>query len=344
MKNSKWKKLKTKAVFLNLLSLIILSMTFSCFLGEPKLSPAYDFVKKGDALLEQGDLDEAISMYHKALEYDPEFGAAYLGLGRVWLKKDTPIRARLFLHKAIQLDKELTAVYGYLGDIYYDQGEFERAIEYYRKCKPTDPIYIDARYKIGNHYLEHGEFEKAEKEFRLVLENTEHWGAYWGLGRIFREKGDLEKANEMLMSAYKLRKDPNICFDLGLILAELDRPETAYLLLKIFTNANGNKADKEIIDVIEELENEYIGKPNTSDGNKLMVDYNLKCGEKLEVSIYNLDGSKVRMIFKGYLSRGNYKWDWDGKNDSGNSVPYGIYLANIDGESFIYTTKVQYMN
>ena len=54
---------------------------------------------------------------------------------------------------------------------------------------------------------------------------------------------------------------------------------------------------------------------------------------QLAVRIFSLGGQRVRTLFTGARSSGSFAWEWDGRDDSGNSVPVGIYLAQVTAEA-----------
>lgn len=55
---------------------------------------------------------------------------------------------------------------------------------------------------------------------------------------------------------------------------------------------------------------------------------------KVEVSIFNILGQKVKTIKIGKLAAGYHSFNWDGKDESGNYLPSGIYYLQLIGENF----------
>ena len=51
---------------------------------------------------------------------------------------------------------------------------------------------------------------------------------------------------------------------------------------------------------------------------------------QLTVRVFSLGGQRVRTLFAGARGSGSFVWEWDGRDDSGNPVPVGIYLAEVD--------------
>lgn len=44
------------------------------------------------------------------------------------------------------------------------------------------------------------------------------------------------------------------------------------------------------------------------------------------VEIYNIIGEKVKQIFNGYLSSGEHRFTWNGKNEANEILPSGNYI------------------
>lgn len=55
--------------------------------------------------------------------------------------------------------------------------------------------------------------------------------------------------------------------------------------------------------------------------------------QQVELTVYNVLGSKVRTLFRGFLDNGSYRFRWDGSNDQQQMVSSGIYLyqLKVDG-------------
>lgn len=54
---------------------------------------------------------------------------------------------------------------------------------------------------------------------------------------------------------------------------------------------------------------------------------------QLTVRIFSLGGQRVRTLFAGARGSGSFVWEWDGRDDSGNPVPVGIYLAEVTADA-----------
>ena len=60
------------------------------------------------------------------------------------------------------------------------------------------------------------------------------------------------------------------------------------------------------------------------------ISFTLNEPGKVNLAVYNLAGQKVREIAAGNYSEGGHTAVWDGKDDSGNAVSSGVYLARME--------------
>ena len=54
----------------------------------------------------------------------------------------------------------------------------------------------------------------------------------------------------------------------------------------------------------------------------------VEAGE-VELSVYNLMGQRVTVLFSGFAQAGSHVLAWDGRDDSGNSVASGVYAYRL---------------
>ena len=58
---------------------------------------------------------------------------------------------------------------------------------------------------------------------------------------------------------------------------------------------------------------------------------------KVELSIYNIKGQKIKTLTQNKFTKGNHLVIWNGFNESGDSVSSGVYLykLNVNGKTEI---------
>jgi hypothetical protein len=66
--------------------------------------------------------------------------------------------------------------------------------------------------------------------------------------------------------------------------------------------------------------------PNPSTG-QVMIRYSLPKPTVVTIEVFNAAGGLVRRIAEGTQQAGQHAMDWDGRDQGGNDLPSGIYLA-----------------
>lgn len=72
--------------------------------------------------------------------------------------------------------------------------------------------------------------------------------------------------------------------------------------------------------------------PNPSTG-ATTVQYTLATRSRVNLSLYNAGGQRVRVLDSGIREPGNYYVDWDGSNDRGEIALPGVYFARLETET-----------
>jgi N-acetylneuraminic acid mutarotase len=68
--------------------------------------------------------------------------------------------------------------------------------------------------------------------------------------------------------------------------------------------------------------------PNPFD-TETTIKYNIPNSSNVKISIYNFLGEKVKLLENSFQNAGSYEIRWNGKDDSGNSLPEGIYILEL---------------
>jgi len=109
----------------------------------------------------RNSIDRASAMYRKALEYDPEFAQAYVGIAQVFWRKhywetflsESFLDSVLILvNKALSIDDQLAEAYTIKGNYYFEKGLPEMAITEYDKALKYNPNDCVAYFEKGNAY------------------------------------------------------------------------------------------------------------------------------------------------------------------------------------------------
>ena len=68
---------------------------------------------------------------------------------------------------------------------------------------------------------------------------------------------------------------------------------------------------------------------------KTSIEIDLLDDSEIEITIYSLDGTEVTKLYKGFLTKGQHKFDFDGEG-----LPSGIYLFKVETPGFTQTKKM----
>lgn len=194
-------------------------------LAHFQLGYAYTGMKKNE---------EAKKEYEKAIELDPEMGAAYLNLGLTLLDTDAAGAVEP-LEKAVELKPDEPRPKFLLGWAYERTGKLPQAVEQYRVAEKLDAKNFNISFALARTLLAMNRPAEAEPEFRAAIAlRADSAPAHLGLAQSLLAEKKLDAA-ETELAAY-LAAQPNdtdmridhasVLEDLGKydeVIAELDK-------------------------------------------------------------------------------------------------------------------------
>ena len=111
---------------------------------------------------------QAIAVYQKVLEIDPQHAAAHINLGTLHYNRQDYLSAEEHYRRALEIDARYALAHFDLGNVLDETGRVSEAIQTYLTAIQLAPTYADAHYNLALAY------EKV-KEPRKALR---HWQAY----------------------------------------------------------------------------------------------------------------------------------------------------------------------
>jgi len=227
-------------------------------LPTPTLTPTPDpaaFIEEAESRFWQSDLEGAVALYQKALEVQPDYVPAYVGLSwmeswrsaenseavleyaqkavevapddamaqatlaRAYLMRDEAAKALEAAEKAVALDPQSAYVQSALTQAYLLDSRYDEAQKAAETAYTLDPESLDARYALAGFYRETSDFARA----RVIYEQTvalkpEFFGTYKLLGRFWLLRERYDEAEAALNKALELLPQD---FDSMLSLAEV---------------------------------------------------------------------------------------------------------------------------
>ena len=134
----------------------------STFAADPTATEHY---KKGNTFMQQGELDQAINEFKKAISIDHNFDDAYYNLGYVYHMKAAKKNGT-----SIQ-DIGTRDPYAYYRGIVWKLGteELNLAVKEFKEVLRLQPKAADAHLKLGMVYGNKGDFDSAISEYRETI-------------------------------------------------------------------------------------------------------------------------------------------------------------------------------
>jgi tetratricopeptide (TPR) repeat protein len=136
---------------------------------------------RGIALEEEPSTQtEAITIYEKVLELEPEHAAAHINLGTIFYNRQDYIKAELHYRAAIEADPRYALAYFDLGNVLDETGRVPDAIKAYSAALVLAPTYGDAHYNLALAYEKMKQPRAALKHWRAYvrLDSTGPWSVH----------------------------------------------------------------------------------------------------------------------------------------------------------------------
>jgi tetratricopeptide (TPR) repeat protein len=225
------------------------------------LNPAWSrgHLNRGMVFFRKGDYDEAKKEFLAELELNPYEEQAYNNLSAIYLEQEQYDRAEQTAKRAIGLKSYSPNPYMNLALAYSKTGKSDEAKEVLMQGISNIPGFVDAELLLGEIYLTQGGFDSAEAWFERVIHPsslhrdvvydlqaltssgdsydanrlTTQAKAYFNLGTIYMQQGDVEQAEVHLRRAISLKDDfAEALANLGILLDHTGRGREGIPLLE----------------------------------------------------------------------------------------------------------------
>jgi len=136
---------------------------------------------RGIALEEEPSTQtEAIEVYQKVLELEPQHAAAHINVGTIFYNRQEFAQAEHHYRAAIEADPRYALAYFDLGNVLDETGRVPEAIKAYSTALMLAPTYGDAHYNLALAYEKIKQPRKALKHWRsyVRLDSTGPWSVH----------------------------------------------------------------------------------------------------------------------------------------------------------------------
>jgi tetratricopeptide (TPR) repeat protein len=149
----------------------------------------------GLALAADGQVDEAIVEYRKALEIEPGFGGARSNLGVALMDKGSTEAAIAEFRRALEIAPGDAEIHNNMGMALRRGGRLEEALAQYTQALDIRPDDFGANFNLGNALLQAGRVDEAITRYGRALEvSPDNVDAHINLGNAFRRTGRIDSA------------------------------------------------------------------------------------------------------------------------------------------------------
>jgi serine/threonine-protein kinase len=176
-------------------------------------------------------LTEAMNLYRRALDLDPEYAEAMVRLAEachqrftlnedpIWLEHGTS-----YARRAVDAAYDLPAAHFVAGRFAHESRSFESAIEHFQQAITLDPLHVEAYMYLADAYELTGATEEASATVeRAIRTGPDDWTTYHDIGVFFFGRHDWERAAEYFQKVIDLNPNSSIGYTtLGGVLFYLD--------------------------------------------------------------------------------------------------------------------------
>ena len=198
-------------------------------LGTVLHKAAIAYYNKGLAFYAQGQYDEAIESYDKALTVDDKLVAAYVGKGKALYYLGKYEDAKNSYDEALKIDENLVAAHVGKGNALYYLGKYEDAKNSYDDALKIDDELVEAYVGKGNTLHELRKYDEAIKFYDIALKiDARDANAHYGKGLALYAQEQYDQAIDSFKDALNINNklvDAYVC--IGNALYELERYEDA---------------------------------------------------------------------------------------------------------------------
>ncbi|MCC7167135.1 MAG: tetratricopeptide repeat protein [Rhodospirillales bacterium] len=184
---------------------------------------------RGNALAEQGRLEEAMALYRQALELQPDLSQAWFNLGTLAAHLGRTDEAQDALEKATQTDPTNRAAWNSLGILLAGQVRSDEAERAFAAAIAADPADPQGHYNRAVLDKAEGRTESAMAGFAQVIAlDPDHVDARTNLGVLLLAADDLDGAETQFRIAVRLAPDrAHVHHNMGNLWRRRHRPEAA---------------------------------------------------------------------------------------------------------------------
>lgn len=194
---------------------------------QPDYTEAHDNL--GNAFFKEGQLDRAMSEFQEAIRLQSDDAKAHYNFG-VGLFKEGQTQAAIEQYQiATHLQPDNAEAYDNLGIAFFKQGQIDEAISQYQEAVRLKPDFVRARDNLGVALFVKGQTDEAIRQFQEAIRlSPDDAGAHYNLGNAFFNTGQIGEAINQYRETVRLQPDDaKAHYNLGVALLNKDEIDGA---------------------------------------------------------------------------------------------------------------------
>lgn len=167
-----------------------------------------DRMNRGNVLVKEGRLDEAIKYFRRVLRFDPSFAEAANNLGNALASQGDMDEAMRYYEECLRIDPGFARAHNNLAIILIQKGKFEEAIGHYQESLRSEPQTAETHYNLGVTLAAMGRLDEAAECFSGALRlKPELAEAQNSLGNLRLSQGRISEAVEHYNKSLSIKPD-----------------------------------------------------------------------------------------------------------------------------------------
>lgn len=159
-------------------------------------------------LVKLGSLQNALTIFKKAIELCPNVAEYHNNIANVYLNLGNLENALQHLHQSLRIHPHHAVSFNNLGRILYLQGRIEEALPYFEKALRINPEYWEAHYNLAHSLVKLNQFTRASSHYEMVIKlYPKHANAHYNLALIYMEEKKYLEATQHFTES--LTQEPN---------------------------------------------------------------------------------------------------------------------------------------
>jgi tetratricopeptide (TPR) repeat protein len=153
---------------------------------EIDVDKSAEHLTRGNALLNEGKLREAISQFQVAIRFNPDDEDLYYNLAFAQTRVGETEAAKRSYQKALEIYPDYVEAHNNLGNILVAEGKFDEAIEHFQKALAQDDKNASTHNNLGTAYARQNKIARSLAHFETAVQlRPDYPDAQFNLGNAY---------------------------------------------------------------------------------------------------------------------------------------------------------------